>query len=74
MLAKLLTTVAMAAATWLAWRVIGSLTAQAARAKAERQQTPAENAGNAGREDGTISLVKDPETGVYRPTDEPVDR
>lgn len=68
MITKLLVTAAMAAATWLAWRLLASLLASATRPQPDprrpRRPDPAVD-------DRTITLVKDPRTGAYRSEDEP---
>lgn len=65
MLIKLLATLAMAAATWLFWRLIAKVTAPPppqARPRPEARP-PADEP------DPTITMVQDPETGAWRPED-----
>jgi hypothetical protein len=57
-LVKLLATLAMAAATWLFWRLIARITAGPARPAAR----PAEP-------EPTITMIQDPETGAWRAED-----
>jgi hypothetical protein len=60
MLVKLLATLAMAAATWLFWRLIARITAGPAKPVARPR--PAEP-------DPTITMIQDPETGAWRAED-----
>jgi hypothetical protein len=66
MLVKLLVTVGSAIAVWLFWRLVNGAAATVIRRATEK---PDDGPADDGR---TISLVKDPETGEYRPReDEP---
>ena len=57
MLVKLLATLAMAAATWLFWRLIARITARPAARPRPAEPEP------------TITMIQDPETGAWRADD-----
>jgi len=63
-LAKLLATLAMAAATWLFWRLIARMTAPPARPAPRPDDRP-----KAAEPERTITMVQDPETGAWRSDD-----
>jgi hypothetical protein len=67
MLVKLLATLAMAAATWLFWRLIAKVTAPPAPPQARPR--PDARPPAADDPDPTITMVQDPETGAWRPED-----
>lgn len=64
MLVKLLATVAMAAATWLFWRLVNKVLEGAVKGRAPPQPRPP-----APEPERVISMVQDPETGAWREDD-----
>jgi hypothetical protein len=66
MLTKLLATLAMAAATWLFWRLIARVTAPPARPEARARP---DDRPKAAKPEPMITMVQDPETGAWRADD-----
>jgi hypothetical protein len=60
MLVKLLATLAMAAATWLFWRLIARISAGPAKPVARPRR---------GEPESAITMIQDPETGAWRAED-----